>query len=329
MDLELIPRSLQLQAHRPGRPQRCGPLTMLPLFGQQSHDNFNAPLSGLKLAGVHTYGTVELHNPAQNGVTIVPSHVGYIQDQAQNHALCSALLLGAGQKRVVEDACCVQAAQGGLLEDREQWFFILPASLREQALNLRGQNGYNKLWDDISTLNTRFGLPDRGHLEQIISRQRATLTQYQSRLELMPGQTGALFFIQDKLIGVEIAPNADYFREVWMPLVCFCYGATALELERKEEKTERSAVAFEAKSLPDLRQQLQASRQRELERVQTMLAETPQEKFEREEQERFLELRLWTVESENYVGQYVEEDGGSVYASLVARDALIRTALAI
>ena len=65
--------------------------------------------------------------------------LGYIQDKAQNHALCRSAFIAAGQKLMFEDACCVQASQGGDLEEHEQWFFILPLQLREKALQLRGE----------------------------------------------------------------------------------------------------------------------------------------------------------------------------------------------
>ena len=172
MDRQLVPLKLDLQAQRLGRPQQAGPLTVLPLFGPDANGKFTPPLSGIKLAGVRGYGNVELHNPGRSGVAILPLHIGYIQDQAQNHALCGSAFLGVGQKRLFEDACCVQQAQGGYLESKEQWFFILPLHLREEALRLRGQKSYGKLWPAISTLNQRLGLEARGHLEQVICRQR-------------------------------------------------------------------------------------------------------------------------------------------------------------
>jgi hypothetical protein len=268
---------------------------------------------------------VELHNPSPSGVAIVPPHIGYIQDGAQNHALCRSTFLGAGQKLVVEDACYVQQAQGGYLESREQWFFILPLLLRDTALRLRGQANFGKLWDAIAQLNARFGLESRGHLEQVICRQRPVLTQYQSRLELLPGQTGALFFLGDRLAGVEVAPSAAYFREVWMPLVCFCYGVAALEREQKPAPEELPAP-FAARSLSELRQRLAESRRRRQDHILELPARTPAEQFERREEERFLGLRLYTALGENISGQYVEDDGRVVYASLCARPAYLEAA---
>src|SRR5690606_30781878 len=77
---------LGLKGYHFASPQRSGALTVLPLFGREHTGRFAPPLSGLKLAGVKGYGNITLEN-AMDGVAIVPLHIGYIQDQAQNHAL--------------------------------------------------------------------------------------------------------------------------------------------------------------------------------------------------------------------------------------------------
>ncbi|HUS16017.1 MAG TPA: DUF6569 family protein, partial [Chloroflexia bacterium] len=304
MDIQqLVPRAFDLAPYQFGAPQRTGALTIMPIFGPEREGDFVPPLSGLKLSQVRGYGNMELSVGGSTGIAIVPLHMGYIQDHAQNHALCRSGFIAAGQKRMFEDACCVQAAQGGYLEGREQWFFILPVGLRADALALSGQKSYNKLWPAISRLNRQFGLPDRGHLEQIISRSRGALTQYQSRLELLPGQTGALFFVGDKLAGVEIAPTAVYFAEVWMPLVCFSYGTAALQVEK--DATPAAPEPFPATSLPELRAQLTAHRQAAAAEVGAWLAATPPEHWAGQEAERLLDLRLQTVSGTNFAGQVV------------------------
>ena len=315
---QLIPTQFDLSTHRFGMPQQSGTMTVLPVFGSNNDGRFVAPLSGLKLSQVRGYGNMELSNPAETGIAIAPLHMGYIQDRAQNHALCRSAFIAAGQKLMFEDACCVQAAQGGYLEGRDQWFFILPLPLRQEALQLRGKEDYSKLWDAISRLNEQFALPNRGHLEQILSRKRAFLTQYQSRLELLPHQTGAVFFIGHKLAGVEIAPNAAYFQELWMPLVCFCYGVAAMYQE-KDVEVNKSLVPFSASNLKELKEQLNQSRLERQEQVRNWLAQTPAEQFGIEEEERFLSLRLQTVTGKNFAGQFVEEEGRLLYASLFAK----------
>ncbi|MCX4092338.1 ARPP-1 family domain-containing protein [Nocardia sp. alder85J] len=307
----LVPAGGDLTGYRIGAPQRAGALTVLPIHGPQ-RPGIVAPRSGLKLHQVVGYGSVELHNGAAAGVAVVPLHIGYIQEGAQNHALCSAALLAAGQTRRFPDACCVQAAQGGYLEGRDQWFFVLPWELRGAALRLRGQEGYSKLWGDISALNRGYGLAARGHLEQIVSRQRAVLTQFRSRLELLPGQLGALFFVGDTFAGIEIAPDPGYFAEVWMPLVCFAYGVAAWRAEPEPV----AAEPFDATDPASLRAELTRDRDEYRERLLASLPSTAG--AHADEEERYLDLRLHTVTGGGLAGQFVAEQDRLVYASLFA-----------
>ncbi|QLY33205.1 ARPP-1 family domain-containing protein [Nocardia huaxiensis] len=307
----LVRAPVDLSGYRLGAPQRAGALTMVPVHGPQ-RPGIVPPRSGLKLNRVVGYGSVELRNGSPSGVAIVPLHIGYIQEGAQNHALCSAALLGAGETRLFRDACCVQAAQGGYLEGRDQWFFVLPLELRAKALTLRGQEGYSKLWQEISAVNRRYQLPARGHLEQILTRQRAVLTQFRSRLELLPGQLGALFFVGKKFAGLEIAPDPRFFAEMWMPLVCFAYGVAAWQQEPEPPGGEPFPVA----DLTHLRAALERDRARAAAEVLSwMPAQAP---IQTVEEERYLDLRLHTVTGGGLTGQLVGEHDRLVYASLFA-----------
>jgi len=306
---------VDLAGYRLGQPQRAGALTMVPVFGPE-YPGIVPPRSGIKLARVPGYGQVVLRNPGQAGLAIVPLHIGYVQDGAQNHALCRSAFLAAGQELLFADACCVQAAQGGYLAGRDQWFFVLPVELRGAALDLAGVEGYSKLWPAISTLNQRYGLPARGHLEQILTRKRAALTQYQSRLELLAGQVGALFLIGGRLAGVEIAPDARYFAELWMPLVCFAYGVAALHAPAEEPV----GAAYEVSTVEELRCALETERRVLLDGVHEALASAPWQPAELVEQERYLDLRLSTVDGAGLAGQLVTDADRLVYASVFARE---------
>jgi len=331
----LIPLEMNLEGRRIGPLQSSGPMSVLPILGEDAGDRFLPPLSGLKLSRVEGYGNVEMEclrmpdgdGNGAGGVGIVPLHIGYIQDGAQNHAMCRSAFMGAGQKVMFRDACCVQASQGGYLEGRDQWFFILPLQLRDLALGLRGQEGYSKLWPAITELNGAFGYPNRGHLEQIICRQRFYLTQYVSRMELLPDQVGAVFLINGKLAGVELAPSARYFEETWMPLACFCYGTAAMYLEEKEKKKKSNGakvVPFEADSLAALSRELVQHREAAQQRALDAVASAPSSKFQTSEEERYLDLSLLTATSEHFSGQLVEEDGRLVYASLAAKSSWLQ-----
>lgn len=305
--------------HRLGAPQQAGALTMVPIHGP-AHPGYAAPRSGLKLSRVDGYGRVELANTAGSGVAIVPLHVGYIQDRAQNHALCRSALLAPGQKLLFEDACCVQESQGGYLAEADQWFFVLPVELRARALQLRGVPGYSKLWDDISALNARYGLAPRGHLEQILSRKRPVLTQFRSRLEPQPGQIGALFLVAGAFAGLELAPDPAYFAEVWPALVCFAYGVAAWRAEPDPADPAPGGPApLEAGDPAGLRRALERDRAARLARIAGWLADVPAGPAELHEEDRFLDLRLSTVTAPHLAGQIVTGGGRTLYASLFAR----------
>jgi len=77
--------------------------------------------------------------------------------------------------------------------------------------------------------------------------------------------------------------------------------------------------AFSARNLQELRKQLLQSRVERQEQVSNWVARTPAEKFKISETERFLDLRLQTATSKNFAGQFVEEKGRLVYASLFAK----------
>ncbi|GAA1564397.1 hypothetical protein GCM10009678_54340 [Actinomadura kijaniata] len=305
--------ALDLTGHRLGTPQQAGALTMVPVTGP-ARPGVTPPRGGLKLRRVPGYGQVELHNGADTGVAIVPLHLGYIQDAAQNHALCRSAFLAAGQSLLFTDACCVQEGQGGFLAERDQWFFVLPLELRARALELRGVQGYSKLWTDIADLNTRYGLPRRGHLEQILSRKRPVLTQFQSRLELQPGQLGALFFINGHFAGLEIAPDPAYFADVWAALVCFAYGVPAWHHE--PGPAGRTAEPLRGDSLEELRAALDADRAHRAAQITSWLTRLPTGPVRLQHEDSYLDLRLSTVTAPHLAGQVVTEHGRTVYASL-------------
>jgi len=306
------PAPLDLTGYRLGQPQRAGVLTVVPLFGP-AYPGIGSP-AHIKLARVVGYGKCLLTNSG-DGVAIVPLHIGYIQDAAQNHALCRSAFLAPGQELLFADACCVQQSQGGYISERGHGLFVLPVELRAAALDLRGVENYSKLWPAITTLNTRYGLPARGHLEQVLTRKHAVLTQFQSRLELLPEQLGALFFIGERLAGIEIAPDPRYFAEMWVALVCFAYGPAAWNGGTVEETVE----PYEVSTLDELRTALTLDRRAFADQTTRWLAEAPWQATDVEETERFLDLRLSTVHGGQVAGQIVTDGKRLVYASLFGR----------
>lgn len=308
------------------RTQRAGPLSMVPVFGPVA-ERFPPPQSSVKLSKVHTYGRVELEarvppgarGPTRTPIIIVPLHLGYVQDGAQNHALARSHLMLEGQHYVFEDAFCVQQGQGGFLEGREQTFFILPQQLRGAALAQRSTVSYSRLWSDIARLCESLGLASRGHLEQLINRQRAYLTQFASRFEVLPGQTGALFFHGQRLAGVELTPTPEWFAEAFPALACFSYGPLAFNEEVRTGRPTPEVAPLPGTTLAEIREALLAERAAAARQLMAEFDRVLASEWTEEEEEEVLGVSLHTAGNRHFTGQVVRDEGNVVYASLTRR----------
>lgn len=250
-----------------GQPQSWGLLDIVPLFpSAQRHANaqFVAPLEHLRLVQVHSYGTLELENTASLGTLIVPMHVGFFQAGAQNHATSRILILDPGESLTVEDCFCIQASQGGYLVEAQQRFIVLPLGLRRVALESRNEVGFSRLWDDIDTFNRRYGITRGGHLERFLRPNFHRLIPLRHAFEAYPQQVGAAYFVAGRMVGVEVAPNDAYWLDINPILSMYCYGAAALQAERYQLQSTRSALDLDGLvGLEDLAQRLQQARQRD------------------------------------------------------------------
>jgi hypothetical protein len=219
-----------LRGLRPGPVQTWGALEALTLFPTTAAERpqFVAPLRHLKLAGVRTYGTLELRNTAERGLLVAPAHVGFFQEGAQNHATSRALVLEAGETLVVDDCFCIQQAQGGLLHEAQQRFLMLPLGLRRRALEQRGTRGFSRLWDAIDGFTRLYGVARGGHLERFLRPYFGRLQPFRHGLEALPGQVGAAYFVAGRLAGVDVAPNPAYWQDLAPVLAIYGYGPAAV-----------------------------------------------------------------------------------------------------
>lgn len=293
--------------------QKVGAMSILPLQANDCEGKWTSPYSGLKFAGVQGYGTVTFHNDS-DGIAILPMHMGYIQQGAQNHAISAAALLAKGESRQFKNARCVQAAQGGYLKTQEQWFFILPLKLREEMLNLRKEIGCGHMWNAIGRLGKTYGQSGRGHLDDVICKYRAELNVYGKQFEQTSNQRGALFFLDDQLVGIEIAPSKAYFSDIWNSLVCFCYGTAAHTLKRKTDTS--NEIIQREKNLEQVRKNLIRRRDQYTVSLFDHLKSINWKIKSIDEEESLMDLRLNTVHTDKFYGQIIQRNKELIYASL-------------
>jgi hypothetical protein len=216
----------------------------------------------------------------------------------------------------------VQAAQGGLLQEAQQRFLMLPLGLRHQALAKRSVRGYSRLWGDIDGYTRQFGVATGGHLERFLRPNFPRLQPLRHALEFVPDQVGAAYFIAGRLAGVEVAPSAAYWRELAPVLTMYCYGPAALLAERRGLERMSEPLDLEALAdLDDLASRLRDVRARETSQRSDILDELAALPFDEKIDEERHGLRVSTVAAAPWAGQLARDGRQIVYAS-VFRDVL-------
>jgi len=294
-------------------------LEMIPLFkGPGIPGQFAPPENALRLAKVTDYGEMVLEN-RHKLPTIVPLHLGYFQNAAQNHAMCVSAILEPKESREFKDACCIQEAQGGYIHAADERFIILPQALRDKALALRGVKDYAKLWDDISRFNHQLGLKQRGHLDELKRTYQPALLETVYHLEPYPEQTGALFLCDNTIMGIELAPDPAFWADLHTPLLMYCYAPLRLlnHVKGTSPWMGESLSIEHLEHLDDLQSRwltLKDHRQNRVNQFMGELRTLPIIYKQVEEQQ--AQNTLLTIETKEFTGQMVLQKDKPVYVSL-------------
>ncbi len=304
----------------PGQLQTWGQLAMLPLLpatDRPGNSDFVSPLEHLKLVRVPTYGSLVLHNTASRGLLIAPMHIGFFQVGAQNHATSRVIVLGEGETLTADDCFCIQASQGGLLKEAQQRFIVLPLNLRHQALTLRGENDFSRLWSPIEDFNRRHGVTRGGHLERFLRPNFPRLVLFRHALETVSEQIGAAYFVAGQLVGIELAPNAACWQDIAPILHIYCYGSAVLLAEQLQAQTTHPPLQLaEITDLAALRQRLLEARQQDQTTHLQAVGERASASWEYSLETETQGLRVVTLSQDIWGGQMVKKDADLVYLSL-------------
>ncbi|UCF32896.1 MAG: hypothetical protein JSV78_11250 [Phycisphaerales bacterium] len=313
-----------LRGTRAGRIQSVGYMQVIPLISNLTDDRFVSPTEGQARVSTTGYGTLDFDNPSE-AVLIVPCHAGYVVKQAaQDHAMSHAGLVAGGKRRAFNTAVCIQQNQGGLIRHGNYRMLILPFPLREPALKLRKKREYNRLWHAIGAFNRTLGVPAWGHLEYFLNRFRKELDQFVAEFECVPKQLGAIILVDGRVVGIERAPNHDYWRSVWPCLIRECYGSLAIQVARSRGETSpppstRVPLAETTDSLDELADAVADAAAEEERRAETIVRELLMEPFATEVDDHVAGLTLETLSHARFAGQVVRDGERVVYASILAK----------
>jgi hypothetical protein len=330
-----------LKGCTPGRMQSAGYMQMVPLLSEPDMiDKRFGAFTGI-LSSTHDYGTVHLENK-EDFPTIMPMGTAILTTQsAQNHALGKVKLMTRMSESNIDTAACIQDTQGGIIRSGVHSLSILPYSIREKALEIKDKRGYSKLWPAIKVFNEEVGIEEgnyrsMGHLEHYLETFGDKLDEFIGQFEIVPNQVGAIILLNGQIAGVERAPNYDFWKELWKPLIRECYGSASLVFAKKGEKPSPPLGRMPindhlVKNIDDLETEYNKAEKHEEDTVKNLIRNFIQQPFTatREENEPNGTICVDHLSGGQFTGQIVRDSAFVVYASLVPdKNARFNTAAA-
>lgn len=227
-----------------GRKQQAGVMSVYPLLAEDVNTSL-ANFEDIKFKGTSEYGTMVFENKSELPF-IIPTGYSVITKQlAQDHALPFASLLAPNTIRNIDEACCIQQTQGGYIDgSKVTEFSILPLYIRkkhfEEYVVGRGNHGninvnvsslsFSRLWDCISSFQKDLVKKSEGNLVYFFNKFMDKLTQFNAEFEVVDGQRGAIIMLNDRIVGIEVAPTHKYWKTIWNSLIRDCYGSEVIRL---------------------------------------------------------------------------------------------------
>lgn len=241
MDLKTL-----LNGFRLGEKQDAGVMSVIPLLAPDATDNL-AAFSDVEFTGTTNYGTMVFKNKSDKPF-ILPSGYSVITKQAaQDHGSTFAYLLEPDSTRYLSETCCIESSQGGYINGKEvKDFYLLPLYVRKQHFeqNVREGRGkavelasydsnFSRLWPIISEFQKGLITDSRSHQSHLVyffNKFVDRLNEFNAEFETVKGQRGAVILLNDRVVGIEIAPTEAYWKVLWQRLIRDCYGSEVVRL---------------------------------------------------------------------------------------------------
>ena len=311
-----------LRGCEPARIQSVGHMQVIPLLSDLTDNRFSPPNSAK--VSTSNYGTLIIQNKTPK-VMIIPAQSAYVVKQAaQDHAMAGVGYIKAKTTKQFNDAMCIQQSQGGLISSDEHKFIILPKILREYAYKHRGGN-YSRLWGSIQKLTELAGLPMQersGNLVNFLNHFNKELDEFVAEFEPIDKQVGAIILIGGKVVGIERAPNYEFWKNIWSPLIRECYGSMAILMMKEHKFPPKSRTQVSLKkvdTLAKLKEALKEATDEEYKRVKKLVNDILKVEINSsDDKESNTELNISNLKSKRFIGQMIQDDETIVYCSLIS-----------
>ena len=314
-----------LKGCTPGKMQSAGYMQVIPLLSDpELIDNRFGPFSGLVSSTV-SYGTLIVQNRTDKH-TILPMCAGILtKTAAQNHGVGKAVFVAKNNKSVMTHAACLQSSQPGAISPDVHEITIMPYSMRSEALNIKDVKDFRKMWPAIANFNRTAGITkSEAHLEYYLDQFGDKLDEFIGQFEIVKNQVGAIILLNGQVAGIERAPNYEFWKDLWKPLVRECYGSASLVFGKhgvkKSPPLGRMPINdHEVKDFASLEVEFNKAQQSEDDAVKNTIREFAKNPFKmtREENEANGTICVDHLSGSQFTGQIVRDDDRIVYASLI------------
>ena len=309
-----------LKGYQLGFPQSVGNMRVIPILTDTEFTKVG-DMENIYLKTDEAYETLLMANDSQY-ISVIPHGLMYVvAEQAQDRAIPSAHLI-AKDKRV--NANCLQPSQSGSFEsnNREREWGILPSSLKSVAWEHADDHRYDALWGDIEKFLTSAGISNN-ELVQFFKEFKNELETFIAQFEPVNSQVGAIFIINNVLIGIEIMPNYKMWQQMWRPLVRDCYGSEAIMFIKKGYTTGMFHPLLKTQNIntfEDLARMTDELLQEEKDFTNEIVKEVLDKDIENTQQEELEDFTLYNLTSEHLMGQCVTHGPEkTIYASLITK----------
>ena len=328
--------------------QQAGIMSVIPLLGADVTDKL-ATFEDIRFKGTTSYGTMVFRNNSDKPF-IIPTGYSIITKQlAQDHALTFASMLKPQSTQSYYNACCIQQTQGGYIDgdSLKEEFSILPLYVRKQHFQeyikpqQRGDKQYlsfakddfSRLWPIISDFQSKLIQRSEGNIVLFFNKFVDQLNKFNAEFEVVHGQRGAIILLNDKIVGIEVAPTQEYWKTVWNSLIRDCYGAevirrTTLNLVEEFEKSQDSELNLdECLTIEDIEKELKRHNKEAVERAEELVKgllknniETLSFNHELVSQNSYGDFKyfLFKAKGEAIYGEVYTDKDDIIYASILA-----------
>lgn len=324
-----------LKGCTPGKMQSVGYMQVIPLLSPPDMVDLRfAPFTDL-ISGTEGYGNMYLENKS-NMHTIFPMCGGILtKTAAQNHGIGKTKLMAPKSRTMMDHAACIQQTQGGYISKGLYETTIMPYSMRYEAIRVKDVKSYGKLWPAISDFNKEIGtLRTNGHLEYYLEEFGDKLDEFIGQFEIVQNQVGAIILLNGQVAGIERAPNYEFWKALWKPLIRESYGSASLIFGKKGVKHSPPLGRMpindhNVKDIDSLETEFNLAQKFEEDSVKQTIRDFINKPFKatREENEANGTMCVDHLSGGQFIGQIVRDDETIVYASLIPdRNAKFNTA---